>query len=156
MGNWFRYARCARVRARLRGRRLILDQLEDRCLLAGSITEYTGLAANGAPLSIAAGPDGALWFTEPGSNKIGRVTTTGSLTQYAIPSSLSLAASITAGPDRRVWFTEPGINKIGRVTTSGVFTQYAIPSPLSLAASITAGPDGAYGSPSRGSTRSAG
>jgi virginiamycin B lyase len=85
--------------------------LEDLCLLAGSITEYTGLAASSAPLSIAAGPDAALWFTEPGTNKIGRVTTTGSLTQYAIPSSLSLAASITSGPDGALWFTEPGINK---------------------------------------------
>jgi streptogramin lyase len=123
-------------------RRLLSEALEDRCLLAGSITEYTGLAAKAAPVSIAAGADGALWFTEPGSNKIGRMTTSGGLTEYAIPTSGSLAAGIAAGADGALWFTEPGINKIGRVTTSGSFTQYAIPSAVSLAASIAPGPDG--------------
>ena len=32
------------------------------------------------------GPDGALWFAELGSNKIGRITTAGVVTEYAAPS----------------------------------------------------------------------
>ena len=34
---------------------------------------------------IAAGPDGALWFTESNGNKIGRITTAGVVTEYPIP-----------------------------------------------------------------------
>ena len=87
-----------------RRRRLLLDVLEDRCLLAGGMTEYGGLTPGSAPASIAAGPDDNLWFTEPGSNKIGRVTTAGSFTEYAIPTKGSGAAGIVAGPDGNLWF----------------------------------------------------
>jgi virginiamycin B lyase len=41
------------------------------------LTEYTIPTPGGQPTSITAGPDGALWFTESGSNKIGRITTAG-------------------------------------------------------------------------------
>jgi hypothetical protein len=34
---------------------------------------------------IAAGPDGALWFTEFNANQIGRITPAGSITEYAVP-----------------------------------------------------------------------
>ena len=58
-----------------------------------------------------AGPDGALWFTEPNSgvNKIGRVTTGGSFTDFAIPTSQSYPEAITAGPDGALWFGEAGL-----------------------------------------------
>src|SRR5215472_14295754 len=59
---------------------------------------------------IATGPDGALWFTEGGVSKIGRITTSGSFTEFPIPtaliSSLGLApTAIAAGPDGALWFT---------------------------------------------------
>ena len=39
-----------------------------------TITEYsTGLTAGSYPYGIAAGPDGALWFTEYSGNRIGRI-----------------------------------------------------------------------------------
>ena len=80
---------------------------------SGVFTQYAIPSPLSLAASITAGPDGALWFTEPGINKIGRVTTSGVFTQYAIPTGGSLAASITAGPDGALWFTEPGINEIG-------------------------------------------
>src|SRR5215470_14396240 len=50
---------------------------------AGSVTYYPGTIS---PEGIAAGPDGALWFTNNGSNNnaigIGRITTTGQITNY--------------------------------------------------------------------------
>ena len=39
---------------------------------AATITEFP-LPTRGAPRAITAGPDGALWFTELGANKIGRI-----------------------------------------------------------------------------------
>src|SRR4029077_187725 len=44
-----------------------------RITIAGMITEFPIPTANGEPLGIAAGPDGALWFTESNGNKIGRI-----------------------------------------------------------------------------------
>ncbi len=40
---------------------------------AGAITEFTVPTSNSQPQGIASGPDGALWFTESGASKIGRL-----------------------------------------------------------------------------------
>jgi streptogramin lyase len=47
---------------------------------AGKVTNYTGTGID-KPFGIAAGPDGALWFTN-GNNSIGRITTAGVVTIY--------------------------------------------------------------------------
>jgi hypothetical protein len=111
----------------------------------GSISEYGPLT--GGPFSIAAGPDGALWFTEPSNNKIGRITTQGSVIEYPLPPSPNPNAfagpdGITAGSDGALWFTEPNTGKIGRSTTAGVVNEYQVASIFQIS-TITAGPDGA-------------
>src|ERR1039457_514672 len=67
--------------------------------------------------AIAAGPDGALWFTEPDLNKIGRITTAGVVSEYSVSGS---PGGIAAGPDGALWFTEPNNTKVGRITIAGV------------------------------------
>jgi virginiamycin B lyase len=48
-----------------------------------AIGEYPVPTADSNPLGIAAGPDGALWFTENGgSRKIGRISPAGVITEY--------------------------------------------------------------------------
>ena len=96
-----------------------------------------------SPTGIATGPDGALWFGDPGSNAIWRLTTTGIFTPFMIPTSGASPAGIVAGSDGALWFTENGANKIGRITTAGAFQEFTLPNPVSLPNSITAGPDGA-------------
>jgi virginiamycin B lyase len=100
-----------------------------------------------SPLGIAAGSDGALWFTNQSGNSIGRITTSGIITYYTGRKVLGPGA-ITAGPDGALWFTtQRGINinsggAIGRITTSGTITYYTdptIPDPFA----ITTGSDGA-------------
>jgi len=78
--------------------------------------EYTIPTANSRPNNIAAGPDGALWFTEGSNNNIGRVTTGGGITEYPVPTANSQPGGITKGPDGALWFTEGGGNKIGRAS----------------------------------------
>ncbi len=106
------------------------------------ITEYPIPTANADVLGLANGPDGALWFTEKSSNKIGRLSPTGSITEYPIPSASSFPQSIVAGPDGALWFTEPGTGKIGRITTSGDITEYTVTTQFQPW-DITNGPDGA-------------
>jgi virginiamycin B lyase len=102
------------------------------------------------PGSIAAGRDGALWFTLNVTGMIGRITTSGKVSYYTIPSSGHAPWDIVAGPDGALWFTdgpaesvEYGYNSsIGRITTAGKITEFHIPSG-SGPDQITVGSDGA-------------
>jgi virginiamycin B lyase len=45
----------------------------DRVTLSGRITRYKIPTGGAGAYGIAAGPDGTMWFTERGANKIGRI-----------------------------------------------------------------------------------
>ncbi len=92
-----------------------------------TVTEFAIPSASSNPFGIVAGPDGALWFTEFGGNKIGRITTAGAVTESTIPTANSAPRGIVAGPDGALWFTERDGNKIGRITTAGAVTESTIP-----------------------------
>src|ERR1700735_5060073 len=47
-----------------------------------TITEFPIPSANSAPSFISAGADGALWFTEQGTTKIGRIAVGGSISEF--------------------------------------------------------------------------
>ena len=94
------------------------------------------------PISIAVGPDGALWFTEYFQNQIGRITTSGEITEFPIPTPGSGPYGIAAGLDRNLYFTER-TGKIGRITTSGEIMEFLAPTPDSKPTGIALGPDGA-------------
>jgi len=114
----------------------------------GQLTIANSVPTNGpvpvAPLFIASGSDGALWFTQPDASSISRMTTGGSFTAFSIPSLNSHPAGIAAGPDGALWFIEAASSKIGRLTTAGAFTEYPFASGgNNVNDGITAGPDGA-------------
>ncbi len=57
-----------------------------------------GCPASGDPYSIAAGPDGNLWFTESMANKIGRIApATGAITEFPTVAGAS-PGGIARGP----------------------------------------------------------
>jgi len=98
-----------------------------------------------SPSGIAAGPDGALWFTNggdcPTEGAIGRITTTGALSSYNKGSKYGCAIAITTGPDGALWFTQDD-GVVGRITTTGTDFIYTKSSNTGLSG-ITGGPDGA-------------
>ena len=100
------------------------------------------------PADIAAGPDGNLWFTDSGTNSIGRITTSGVVTEFPIPTPNSHPYNIAPGPcGGDMWFTEnntnqDGTNNVGKITTSGAITEYPIPTQGSGPTGIAPGPDG--------------
>ncbi len=107
---------------------------------SGAVTEYPVPFTAGSIGSIAAGPDGALWFAEsspdPNSgSKIGRITTAGILVEYALPFSNPVGA-ITAGSDGAIWFTESIAGRIGRITPPPAGT-----TPVSAAPPTSVPPD---------------
>jgi hypothetical protein len=109
----------------------------------GTVTEIPIPTANSGPAGITAGPDGNLWFTENGGNKVGIITPAGAVSETSpLPSSGSGPAGITAGPDGNLWFTEFTGNRVAKLTTGAVLSEASLPSSGSGPAGITAGPDG--------------
>ena len=148
----FRHTGRTRVRFRLEG-------LEDRCLLSGisAITEFSDPQQGSCvPRGITAGPDGNLWFTEPGANKIGMINpTTDAITEFPIPTANSGPAGITAGPDGNLWFTEDTPSKIGMINpTTHAITEFATPTGNSGPRRSRQGPTATSGSPRTTPTRS--
>jgi virginiamycin B lyase len=72
------------------------------------VTEFPTVTANSAPVGITTGQDGALWFTESGQDKIGRITTFGAVTEYAVPVTGLALQGIATASDGSLWFCEPG------------------------------------------------
>ncbi|MGE3819974.1 MAG: DUF4214 domain-containing protein [Isosphaeraceae bacterium] len=92
-------------------------------------TEYA-LAAGSQPLDIVKGPDGAFWFTQFGTSKIGRIDpVTRAITEYATPTANSGPWGITSG-NGYLYFTESTANKIGRIelreNDTPAITEYAL------------------------------
>jgi virginiamycin B lyase len=77
--------------------------------------------------NIATGPDGSLWFTEKGANKVGRITTAGQITEYPIPNNASGLSD--TGPTNIVesggamWFLTDIGQSVYRITSGGTYTQ---------------------------------
>ena len=84
-----------------------------RITTGGTVTNYTGTGIS-EPAGIAAGPDGALWFTNSINGTIGRITTGGTVTNFT-GTGISEPFGIAAGPDGALWFTNEGNDSIGRI-----------------------------------------
>jgi streptogramin lyase len=70
-------------------------------------------------MTLTAGPDGNIWFSDPYANQIGNITPDGTVTEYAVPTPDSFPAGITAGPGGNIWFTELGSGQIGEFILNG-------------------------------------
>src|SRR5438128_8885402 len=102
-----------------------LHALEDRCLLSTLWNNFP-LADPGSQVSsITRGPDGNVWFTDPGAHEVGRITPTGTITEFALAPASS-PGHITAGGDGNLWFTDNSLNEIVRITASGVVTEFPL------------------------------
>jgi streptogramin lyase len=123
-----------------------LEMLESRALLA-AITEFAASTPNALPVGIASGivlvPGGSLWFTEPGVNKIGEMTTAGVPNDFPITTPNSSPTGITFGPNGNLWFTESAVDQIGEMSTSGkMINTFPIGGSASDPQGITVGHDG--------------
>src|SRR5512135_2025924 len=57
----------------------------DATIPSSPVTEFSLPTPNSRPYGITTGPDGNLWFTEFGSDKIGRITPSGAVSEFALP-----------------------------------------------------------------------
>ncbi len=70
--------------------------------------------AGGVLGGITAGPDGNVWFTEPKSGHIARISPAGTVTEFPVPTIDSAPNDIVLGRDGALWFTQQLGNKVGR------------------------------------------
>lgn len=92
--------------------------------------EYSVPTANAGPATLAAGPDGYVYFTEESASKIARVSTGGTFGEIATTTASAGPLSIIVGPDSEMWFTENTAGKIAKMTTAFAatdLTEYTIP-----------------------------
>ena len=104
-----------------------------------TMLEYTVPTPNSGPLSIVAGPDGALWFTEAFAPNIGRIDVNGNIREYPVGGHGQNFLAV--GPDKNLWFTQSGPDVIGRLTTGGALTEFPVSSPTFALEKIARGPD---------------
>jgi hypothetical protein len=109
------------------------------------VTEFsTGIASGAVLAGIAAGPDGAVWFAESGTNRAGRILTSSPFTvsEFVVAPGSS-PVSVASGPDGNAWLAQSGNSQIVRVTPGGVVTQFSAGiTPASGPNAIAVGPDG--------------
>ena len=88
------------------------------------------------PQEIVAGADGNLWFTDRGTDRIGRITPTGTVTTFdaGIPADAE-PWGISTGPDGNIWFTEVETGHVGRVLT-GVVPHLDVPPTIVGSAAV--------------------
>lgn len=80
-----------------------------------------------APFGMTEDREGAIWFTEMNSGRIGRLTTSGEMTEFELPNSDSFPSFIVPGPNGALWFTQNRGNSVGRIATEGDVTELPIP-----------------------------
>jgi len=102
-------------------------------------TIYPLPSRGGSPFQITKGPNGALWFTEPQSRKVGTITSDGTITEYPTGDNYQ-PRDIVAGSDGALWFTSSPSTSLYRITTSGAVTTF---NAQSYPYAVTAGSDGA-------------
>lgn len=112
-----------------------------RMTTTGAFSEYA-LPVGTNPKGITAGADGAVWFTEYGTNAIGTITTEGTITHYPLARVGATPVDILSRPDGTLWFVEQSPNMLVSMGTDGVLkTEYAVPYSASLQTLVN-GPNG--------------
>jgi streptogramin lyase len=114
--------------------------------LTPSITSYPSsnpVSPESSPYAIAAGADGALWFTDFSGHKIGRMTTGGALTLQAPLPGASFPYDIAAGGDGAMWFVSQSPSSVSRIDAAGNVLTKNLASATANPADIVSGPDGA-------------
>lgn len=73
-----------------------------------------------------AGPDNALWFSDPRNSRIGRADRAGHVVYYSrgLTRWHSGPQYMTLGPDGAIWFTEVR-DRIGRISLTGQITEFS-------------------------------
>jgi len=109
------------------------------------LNNYLEPAGYSSPTFLVVSSKGAIWFTEPKTNAIGRLihSSTPTWHQWTVPTSSANPYDLVLDNNGNIWFTEYSGNKIGFFnTTTHKFVENAIPTSGSQPYGITKAPNG--------------
>jgi virginiamycin B lyase len=109
---------------------------------AGDFREYRMLAPTDIPAAVAAGPDGAVWFTIDFSESIG-VVRDGQVRKIPKGSENLEPLGLAVDAAGNAWYADSPARAIGRVSVDGVVTRYTLDAPLAQFGRLAVGPDNA-------------
>jgi virginiamycin B lyase len=112
----------------------------------GQVSTWSTDFSGSNPDDIVLGADNALWFTEPGSNSLGRAVPGANgptITHLTLPTAGGAPSRIVVGPDQRIWFSAPGTNRIGRLGDNGLPIELPVPASIGTPGDVAPGTDGA-------------
>src|SRR3954453_15307094 len=136
VGSWVNAARAALVVSLLAfGGGLGATPARAAAPVPGQVSLYTAI---NNPRGIVKRPDGALWYTNSGSNRIGRLSPSGEVVEYGA-AAVNRPTGIAVGSDDALLFANG--TSIGRITTSGDITTFT--TGVHTPGAIAAGPDDA-------------
>jgi streptogramin lyase len=116
-----------------------------RITTVGAVTLFSeGISSTAGIQRITGGPDGNVWFTEAGLNRIASITPNGEISEFGANISPSAGLfDIVTGSDGNLWFSESTTALIGRITPQGVVTEFQTGlDPKNAPLVLTLGPDG--------------
>ncbi len=93
------------------------------------ITVFPLPLPEGAPVSLATGHDGHLWFKARDGASVYSLSTEGSVREYPLPHPECDTLGLTRGPRDSVWFVQRYDNSVAGVAPDGTVTEYRIPLP---------------------------
>jgi virginiamycin B lyase len=126
-------------------------------VVGGEVERFDLGAAGSRPSVIVGGPDGAVWFTRNGDDRIGRIDPSHAALADAAGAAEAAEAGrpeiavvaevagapfgLCVGPDAALWFTLMNSDRIGRLTPDGQVTEFPIGTTGGFPAMITADED---------------
>jgi virginiamycin B lyase len=94
----------------------------------GAVSEYLvpGSAAAPGVGGLARGPEGLLWFTRPGAERIERFGATGDFEGFGLPTAGSRPTGIVTVPGGFLWVAMEGTGRLAQVDPSGLIREFSL------------------------------
>jgi virginiamycin B lyase len=104
--------------------------------------EYRTGEAQDAPIAIAAGNDGSIWFTIDHADAIGRVRN-GRIERLPTSSRNIEPLGLAVAADGSAWYTDLTARAIARISSVGEITRFVLDTPIARLGRLAIAPDGA-------------
>ena len=113
-----------------------------RAIPGEKFVEYRMDEPQDAPIAIAAGADGSIWFTIDHADAIGRVRN-GRIERLRTPNRNTEPLGLAVAADGSAWYTDLAARAITRVSSGGEIARFVLDTPITRLGRLAIAPDGA-------------